>query len=77
MKPASSDVEISLQMACDGLSDLPQSTELTTEQILLGLAMADHQVGVWLRQQGLDPRAMAAEIRRLYGCAPPAKSARD
>ncbi len=29
---------------------------------------ADHEVSVWLRQRGLDPDALEAEIRRLYGC---------
>ena len=49
------------------LAVLPQPLELATEHILLGLAAADHEVSVWLRQRGLDPDALEAEIRKLYG----------
>jgi thiamine-phosphate pyrophosphorylase len=40
---------------------------LATEHLLLGLAAADHEVSVWLRQRGLDPQALDAEIHKLYG----------
>jgi thiamine-phosphate pyrophosphorylase len=46
---------------------LPQPLELATEHILLGLASADHEVAQWLRQSGVDPDAIEAEILRLYG----------
>ena len=66
-KAFSTDVECSLQAASQRLACLPQPLELATEHILLGLAAADHEVAVWLRQRGLDPDALEAEIRNLYG----------
>ena len=53
--------------ACDRLDFLPRRPELATEHLLLGLASADHEVAVWLRQRGVDPDALEAEIRGLYG----------
>ncbi len=67
-KPLSSDVELSLRLASDRLQGLPQPLELATEHVLLGLAAADHEVAVWLRQRGMDPDRLEAEIRELYGC---------
>ena len=49
------------------LADLPQPLEFSTEHVLLGLAAADHEVSVWLRQKGLDPDPLQAEICRLHG----------
>ena len=45
----------------------PRRPELATEHLLLGLVSADHEVAVWLRQCGLDPNAIEAEIRRFHG----------
>ena len=59
---------MSLRLATDRLAGLPQPLELATEHILLGLAAADHEVAVWLRQRGVDPDRLEAEIRKLYGC---------
>ena len=67
-KPFSAEVELSLRLAADRLNGLPQPLELATEHLLLGLAAADHEVAVWLRQRGVDPDRLEAEIRRLYGC---------
>jgi thiamine-phosphate pyrophosphorylase len=68
-RPLSSDVLCSLHIAADRLFFLPQPLELATEHVLLGLAAADNDVSVWLRGRGVDPDAIEAEIRRLYGCA--------
>ncbi len=46
-----------------------QPLVLATEHILLGLAAADHEVAVWLRQRGVDPDEIEREIRTLYGLA--------
>ncbi len=67
-KLLSRDVEVSLQLARQRLATFPQPLEMATEHILLGLAAADHEVSVWLRQQGLDPDLLAAEILQMYGC---------
>jgi thiamine-phosphate pyrophosphorylase len=66
----SREIEVSLQLAADRLAEFPRPLEMATEHILLGLAAADHAVAGWLRQRGLDPAALAAEIHRLYGYGP-------
>jgi thiamine-phosphate pyrophosphorylase len=65
--PFSRDIEISLHFASERLFPFPRPTELATEHLLLGLATAEHEVSQWLRQEGLDPDAVEAEIHRLYG----------
>jgi thiamine-phosphate pyrophosphorylase len=65
--PFSSDIDVSIQAARDRLDFLPRRPELATEHLLLGMVAADHEVAVWLRQAGLDPDAVEAEIRTLYG----------
>jgi thiamine-phosphate pyrophosphorylase len=64
----SREVEVSLELARQRLTPFPQPLEMATEHLLLGLASADHEVSLWLRQQGLDPDMLAAEILTLYGC---------
>ncbi len=71
-KPLSSNLECSLQAAADRLDFLPRPLELATEHLLLGLAAGDHEVSIWLRRRGVDPDAIEAEIRRLYGYVLPA-----
>jgi thiamine-phosphate pyrophosphorylase len=61
------DLEDSLQAASERLDFLPRSQELATEHLLLGLVAADHEVSAWLRQQGLCPNTIEAEIRKLVG----------
>jgi len=63
----SAGVEVSLAAARRRLFDYPRPLILATEHILLGLADAEHEVAVWLRQQGLDPDAIEAEIHQHYG----------
>jgi thiamine-phosphate pyrophosphorylase len=63
----SAGVEVSLAAARRRLFDYPRPLILATEHILLGLADADHEVAVWLRQQGLDPDVIEAEIHQHYG----------
>lgn len=70
-KPFSPEVKSSLMAAARRLAFLPQPLELATEHILLGLASSDHEVSVWLRQQGLDPDILETEIYQRYGCLPP------
>ena len=51
----------------DRLALFPQPLEIATEHLLLGLAAAPNEAGEWLREQGLDPDAMTAELFALYG----------
>lgn len=66
-KPFSPEIELSLRFAFERLSPIPRPTEFATEHLLLGLVTADHEVSEWLRQKGLDPDAVEAEIRKVYG----------
>ncbi len=43
---------------------------LATEHLLLELVAAESEVGTWLREQGLQPEALEAEIQRVYGYDP-------
>jgi thiamine-phosphate pyrophosphorylase len=54
-------------LACERLDFLPRRPELATEHLLLGLVLANHEVGVWLAERGLHPDPIEAEIRALYG----------
>ena len=49
------------------LGRLPHPLVLATEHLLLGRAAAEGETATWLRQQGLDPDALQAEIHQLYG----------
>ena len=64
------DVQVSLQLARQWLATFPQPLEMATEHLLLGLTAADHEVSVWLRQQGLDPDLLATEIFRCMDAGP-------
>ncbi len=64
------DVELSLQAACQRLSECLRPLELATEHLLLGLLCAEHEVSAWLRGQGLVPDALEAEILRPHGQQP-------
>jgi len=63
----SAGVEVALAAAKRRLFDYPRPLLLATEHVLLGLADADDEVAAWLRQQGLDPDAIEAEIHRHSG----------
>ena len=63
----SENARASLEMATAWLAEHGQPPELATEHVLLGLAAADHEVGVWLRQQGLGPEIVDQQIRHAYG----------
>ena len=69
-KRFSAEVEFSLQTACQRLAEYPRPLVLATEHVLLGLVTAEHEPSAWLRQQGLDPEKLEAEIHRLYGYRP-------
>jgi thiamine-phosphate pyrophosphorylase len=71
----SDDARASLELATAWLAEHGQPPELATEHILLGLAAADHEVGVWLRQQGLSPGIVDMQIHRAYGLPPDAPTA--
>jgi thiamine-phosphate pyrophosphorylase len=64
------DVQTSLAVSFDRLADLPRPLEMATEHLLLGLAAARHETGLWLCQVGIDAGRLAAEIYRQYGISP-------
>jgi thiamine-phosphate pyrophosphorylase len=63
----SAGVEVALAAAKRRLFDYPRPLVLATEHVLLGLADAEDEVAAWLRQQGLDPDAIEAEIHEHSG----------
>ncbi len=63
----SAGVEAALAAAKRRLFDYPRPLMLATEHVLLGLADADDEVAAWLRQQGVGPDAIEAEIHRHSG----------
>lgn len=66
----SHDVRASVVAARQQLLGYREPVILATEHLLLGLAAAEHQVGEWLRQQGIDPHQIEREISRQYGYSP-------
>jgi len=66
----SPDVRASLLAARQRLAGYREPVVLATEHVLMGLAAAEHEVGDWLRQQGIDPDQLEREIQRQYGCTP-------
>ncbi len=67
IKRFSPDVKVFLQLAEQQLALLPQPLEMATEHILLGMASADHEVSHWLRERGLDPNKLEADIYAMHG----------
>ncbi len=57
----------SLAQVIGRLHDHPRPLSLATEHILLGLALAEHDVARWLVERGLDIIALEAEIHRRAG----------
>jgi len=66
----SAEVEASLSAAVARLHEYPRPLVLATEHLLLGLVAAGHETSVWLREHGLEPDALEAEIHRQYGYRP-------
>ncbi len=67
MPPLSVEVEASLAAVDARLHEYPRPLMLATEHLLLGLAAGEHEVALWLRQQGVDPDSLEAEIHQRYG----------
>jgi thiamine-phosphate pyrophosphorylase len=63
----SAGVEASLRAACAHLDESHRSFQWATEHVLLGLALADDDVGHWLREQGLDAAAIERDQAARYG----------
>lgn len=66
----SADVKASLAAACDRLIEYARPLPLATEHLLLGLAAAEHEVAVWLRERGIEAESLEEEIHHLYGHCP-------
>jgi thiamine-phosphate pyrophosphorylase len=70
-------LEWSWALAAARLADCPQPVVFGTEHILLALAGAEHEVALWLREKGVDPDVLDAQIHQQYGCYLPAPSEAD
>lgn len=64
----SREVEWAWRLAAARLADCPQPIVFGTEHVLLALACGDHEVSQWLRQQGIDPDMLDAQLHAQYGC---------
>jgi len=59
-----------LQAAEDLLFEYPRPLQLATEHLLLGIAVSENEVAHWLKESGVDPKALESEIHRLAGHQP-------
>lgn len=66
-KPLSNELETAFHGAILLLDENPRTCQLATEHLLLGLATSSGDVGSWLRERGVSPDAMIAEISARYG----------
>jgi thiamine-phosphate pyrophosphorylase len=66
-KPLSNELETAFHGAILLLDENPRTCQLATEHLLLGLATSAGEVGNWLRERGVSPDAMIAEICARYG----------
>ncbi len=64
----SREVEWAWRLAAARLADCPQPIVFGTEHVLLALACGDHEVSQWLRQEGIDPDMLDAQLHQQYGC---------
>jgi len=65
--PLSPEVEQAIHEAAGKLREYDDAAPLATEHLLLGLMAAEGPVGVWLRERGLEPESLQAEIQARYG----------
>lgn len=66
-KPLSNELETAFHGAILLLDENPRTCQLATEHLLLGLAASPGEVGGWLRERGIVPHSMVAEICARYG----------
>lgn len=64
--PFSAELEASFAAIFARLHEHHQPLVLATEHLLFGLAAARHEVAAWLREQGVDPDSLEAEIHQRY-----------
>jgi thiamine-phosphate pyrophosphorylase len=67
VRPLSAELENAFHSAILRLDENPRTCQLASEHLLLGLATDAGDVGSWLRNRGVDPEAMEAEICARYG----------
>jgi len=70
LPPLSPDVEEAIQCAAGRLPESHDRVPLATEHLLLGLVTAPGPVGTWLRERGLEPERLQAEIESRYDREP-------
>jgi thiamine-phosphate pyrophosphorylase len=62
----SEEVQLSLELVQQRLSNLPQPLELATEHILFGLTITGRETAAWLLEQGVDLDSLNTEIQTMY-----------
>jgi thiamine-phosphate pyrophosphorylase len=63
----SAELELALSATEARLTDYPRPLVLATEHLLLALAHCSDEAGLWLRERGLSPDRLEAQIHALYG----------
>jgi thiamine-phosphate pyrophosphorylase len=67
LPPLSPEVEQAIHEAAGKLREYDDAAPLATEHLLFGLVAAEGPMGVWLRERGLEPETLQAEILSSYG----------
>lgn len=67
LPPLSVEVQASLAAVTRRWRDIPDPLVLSTEHLLLGLLLVEHETGLWLQKLGLDPTSLESAIHDRYG----------
>jgi len=67
LPPLSPEVERAIHEAAGKLREYDDAVPLATEHLLLGLVAVEGPVAAWLRERGLEPESLRAEIEARYG----------
>jgi thiamine-phosphate pyrophosphorylase len=67
LRGLSAAVEEGLRAAAERLDESPRALQFATEHLLLGLTLADDEVGTWLRERGIDAAFIERDLADRYG----------
>lgn len=67
LRGLSAGVEQGLRAAAERLDESPRALQFATEHLLLGLTLAEDEVGVWLRERGIDAAFIERDLADRYG----------
>lgn len=67
LPPLSVEVQTSLAAVTRRWRDIPDPLVLSTEHLLLGLLLVEHETGLWLQGLGLSAESLESAIHERYG----------